>query len=504
MSDNLLAMLVDALGAERNGPFLRVPGRDVVTYGETLERSALFAGVLRDHGAGPGERIAVQVEKSSDAIALYLACLRIGAVYLPLNTAYTGGEVDHFLTDAEPRVFVARPGAHPNLPADMSPCAVLDLGTDDSGTLCTLAGGATAIDDIVDRRGDDVAAMLYTSGTTGRPKGALLTHRNLAANARALFEVWGWQRDDVLLHALPVFHVHGLFVALHCAMLGGSTVEFLPRFDTEAICEAIPRATVMMGVPTFYGRLLSEPSFDRTLCGHMRLFVSGSAPLPENVFGAFERHTGHRVLERYGMTETGILTSNPLDGDRIGGTVGFPLPGVEVRVCDEEDRPLPAGEIGSVQVRGPGVFAGYWRLPEKTAAEFLTDGFFRTGDLGSLDGEGRLTLAGRAGDLIISGGLNVYPKEVELCLDELPDIAESAVVGLPDPDFGEAVTAFVVPANPGGDAPELETIRAALRDRLAGFKQPRRLMIVDQLPRNAMGKVEKARLRRDAGDAPDR
>lgn len=499
MSENLLAVLVDALGPERNGPFLRVPGRDAITYEAILERSALFAGVLRDHGAGPGERVAVQVEKSPDAIALYLACLRIGAVYLPLNTAYTGGELDHFLTDAEPRIFVARPGSHPDLPADIPPCDILDLEVDGSGMLCALARTTSPLDDIIDRRGDDIAAMLYTSGTTGRPKGALLTHRNLETNARALFEVWGWRRDDVLLHALPVFHVHGLFVALHCAMLGGSTVEFLPRFSTEAICEALPRSTVMMGVPTFYGRLLTEPAFDRALCRHMRLFISGSAPLPEGVFRAFEQHTGHRVLERYGMTETGILTSNPLDGERIGGTVGVPLPGVEVRICDEEDRLLGIDEIGAVQVRGPGVFEGYWRQPEKTAAEFLPDRFFRTGDLGSVDGEGRLTLAGRAGDLIITGGLNVYPKEVELCLDGLPDIAESAVVGLPDPDFGEAVTAFVVPANPGGDALELETIRAALRDRLAGFKQPRHLVVVEDLPRNAMGKVEKARLRRNAG-----
>ncbi len=495
MSDNLFETLHTSFAPVLDETFLRPPTERSHSYREIAARSAHLAAALLEAGTIVGDRVAVQVDKSPDAIATYLACLRIGAVYMPLNVAYTADEVGYYLRDATPSVFVGRPQSQAGLgevAREAGVASLLTLGIEGDGSLAQRAESLPPYDDVAPRSNADLAAMLYTSGTTGKPKGAMITHGNLATNARALFETWGWQANDVLLHALPVFHVHGLFVALHCAMLGGSTVEFLPRFDPAAVRAALPRATVLMGVPTFYSRLLAERDFDRAECAHMRLFISGSAPLPETVFRAFAERTGHTVLERYGMTETGILTSNPLSGDRIEGTVGYPLPGVEARVVDEAGAPCAPSTTGSVEVRGPGVFRGYWNNPEKTKAEFRADGFFRTGDLGTRAADGRIALVGRSSDMIISGGYNVYPKEIELSLDEVPGVTESAVVGLPHPDFGEAVAAFIVRETATVTDAE---ISRALEGRLARFKHPKRIFFLDALPRNAMGKIQKAVLR---------
>lgn len=466
--------------------FLEVPGVRAWTYGDVDRLAGQMGEVLRAHGAGRGERVMVQVDKSPLAVALYLAVLRTGAVYVPLNVAYTHEEVKHFVADAAPAVFVAaNESVRAALPGAV---AVLTLSTDDGGTLGQAARSVGELGAPAPGSGDDVVAMLYTSGTTGRSKGAMLTSDNLVSNGVSLHRIWGWENDDVLLHVLPIFHTHGLFVALHCAMLGASRVWFPSRFSVDTVKQLLPETTVMMGVPTYYQRLLADDDFGSEHTTGMRLFTSGSAPLSVTAHRAFAARTGHEILERYGMTETGMITSNPYHGDRIAGTVGYPLPDVEVRVVDDDGRELPPGAPGGVEVRGPNVFAGYWRMPDKTAAELRTDGFFRTGDIGFLDGEGRLTLAGRSSDLIISGGLNVYPKEVELVLDEVAGVAESAVVGVPHPDFGEAVVAFVV-----GMADE-----AMLRDgcrRLAPFKRPKAYVFVDELPRNAMGKVQKQALR---------
>ena len=472
-------------------PCLSVPGREPWSYRLIAERSARFASVLTDRGVTPGDRVVVQVPKSVDGVALYLACIRHGAVYVPLNTAYTTHELDYFVTDSRPSLVVLDPSA-PIPPGSTTP--VMTLGPDPGeGTMAAAATAAEPTDLIADRQPDDLAAMLYTSGTTGRPKGAMLTHRNLATNAIALHRVWRFEPGDVLLHVLPIFHVHGLMVALHTAMLNGSEVIFLPRFDVDATLEHLPRATVMMGVPTHYSRLLADPRFDERITAHMRLFTSGSAPMTAAVHEEFTTRTGHRIIERYGMTETGMITSNPYDGDRIAATVGFALPDVEVRVCGPEGTPLPPGETGVVEVRGPNVFAGYWEQPEKTAREIRADGFFVTGDVGHLDSEGRLTLEGRHGDMIISGGYNVYPREIEQVLDQSEGVAESSVVGLPHPDLGEAVTAFVVAEPQSGAVPD-EVLRDALGG-LARFKHPKQFVLVDELPRNAMGKVQKSVLR---------
>jgi malonyl-CoA/methylmalonyl-CoA synthetase len=481
--EHLHALLFSAAPAD--APFLTVPGGRRWTYGEMADLAGRIGSVLVDGGVTPGDRVMVQTEKSAEAVALYLAAIRIGAVYVPLNTGYTPAEVGFFESDAEPTVFVGDPDS-PHRPS----AAAFTLGADGSGSLVSAAATATPMEP-VPRHGDDPAAMLYTSGTTGRSKGAVLTNRNLASNALALHRAWAFQPGDVLVHMLPIFHVHGLFVALHCAMLNGSEVIFLPRFDPDAVIGELSSATVLMGVPTQYVRLLDNARFDADLCRGMRLFTSGSAPMTEQVHQAFTERTGHRILERYGMTEAGMITSNPYDGERVPGTVGFPLPGVEIRVVDDTGSPVGPGVPGIVQVRGPNVFTGYWKLPEKTAAEFRQGGWFHTGDVGSVDAEGRLTLAGRASDMIISGGLNVYPKEIETVLDDVPGVVESAVVGVPHREFGEAVVAFVVCDG--------EIDEAAVTERLAGlarFKHPKRLVTVDTLPRNAMGKVQKAELRR--------
>ncbi len=455
------------------GVFMELPEGPPVTYGAAAVGSARVAHALRALGVRPGDRVAVQVEKSPAMILLYLACVRTGAALLPMNPAYTDEEVAYLVGDAEPSVLVQDPARARSSALTMEAVAGLAAEQPDD------------FDDVVPQP-DDVAAILYTSGTTGKPKGAMLTHRNLASNAEALHRIWGFRPDDVLLHALPIFHTHGLFVATNCVLANGTGMVFLPRFDTASVLAHLPRCTVFMGVPTFYSRLLAEPAFDAECCRSMRLFISGSAPLLASTHDEFRARTGHAILERYGMTETSMITSNPLDGERRPGTVGFPLPGVEVRVTGED-------EIGGIEVRGPNVFAGYWKRPELTAAEFTPDGFFCTGDMGTFDADGYLHIVGRSRDLIISGGLNVYPKEVEEVLDELPGVVESAVVGVPDPDFGEAVVAVVI-AEPGVSL-DADSLQHEARRRLAAFKVPKRVVVVDALPRNAMGKVEKAKLR---------
>jgi malonyl-CoA/methylmalonyl-CoA synthetase len=481
-------------GAAVDRPFLTLEDGTVWTHAAFADRAARLASVLAARGLGPGDRVAVQVAKHPDALALYAACLRGGHVFLPLNTAYTATELDHFVTDSGAALVVCDAGtqgsAGPAAARAGAPVATLaDLAAE---------AGAALPGPVAPRGPDDLAAILYTSGTTGRSKGAMLTHGNLVANAEALAECWRFTPDDVLIHALPIFHTHGLFVATNVSLVAGSAMIFQSRFDADAVLAAMPGATVLMGVPTFYTRLLDHPGLTAEATRGMRLFVSGSAPMLTETHRAWTARTGHRILERYGMTETNMNTSNPYAGDRRPGTVGLPLPGVELRVTGEGRAPLAPGRTGMVEVRGPNVFPGYWNLPEKTAEELGPDGWFVTGDLGRLSEDGYLSIVGRAKDLIISGGYNVYPKEVEEALDALPGVLESAVVGVPHPDLGEAVLAVVVP-EPGAD-PDPEALLGALGGTLARFKQPRRLQLVEELPRNAMGKVQKKALRERLAD----
>ncbi|HVY00129.1 MAG TPA: malonyl-CoA synthase [Pseudorhodoplanes sp.] len=466
-----------------------------LTYGDMLSRSARLANVLVAHGVKPGDRVAAQVEKTPENMLLYLAALRAGAVYLPLNTAYTPAELDYFIGDAEPALFVcdpARRGALAPIAAKYG-ATIETLDARGEGSLSDAAARAEASFSDVARADDDLAAILYTSGTTGRSKGAMLTHRNLSSNAQVLVDYWRFTEKDVLLHALPIYHTHGLFVAGNTLMLAGGSMIFLPKFDADEVMRLLPRATSMMGVPTFYTRLLKHPGLTREACTHMRLFTSGSAPLLAETHVEFRERTGHAILERYGMTETNMNTSNPYDGDRVAGTVGFPLPGVELRIAGEDGKLLPQGEVGGIEVRGPNVFKGYWRMPDKTRAEFRADGFFITGDVGKIDARGYVHIVGRAKDLIITGGFNVYPKEIESEIDAMPGVAESAVIGCPHPDFGEGVTAVVV-LKPGAALGEKDII-GALEGRLARFKLPKRVIFADELPRNSMGKVQKNVLR---------
>jgi malonyl-CoA/methylmalonyl-CoA synthetase len=464
------------------------------TYAALHAATGRVANVLVEAGVRPDDRIAVQVEKSPMAFVLYLAAIRAGAVFLPLNTAYTPAEVGYFLGDAAPSLVVCDPSALDALGPLAPESTFLTLDADGRGALTdALSQGRDAFDTVA-RSTDNLGAIVYTSGTTGRSKGAMLSHGNLLSNARTLVEAWRFGAGDVLIHALPIYHVHGLFVAINTTLCAGASMIFLPRFDPEEVVGLMGRASVLMGVPTFYTRLLGCPSLTREAASSMRLFVSGSAPLLAETHRDFEARTGQAILERYGMTETGMNTSNPYDGARVPGTVGPPLPGVEVRITDPESGgELTPGEIGMIEVRGPNVFRGYWRLPEKTAAEFRPGGWFVTGDVGESDAAGYVCIVGRGRDLIITGGLNVYPKEVEAEIDALPGVKESAVVGLPHADFGEAVTA-VVALKPGAEAEE-GGILAALSGRLAKFKQPKRVIFVDELPRNAMAKVQKAALR---------
>ena len=459
---NLYELLASRFPADRTRPcFLLADGAEI-SYGDLESTAGRIATLMIAQGVVPGDRVALQVEKCVEAVEIYLATLMAGAVFLPLNAAYTPAEVEYFITDAEPRLFIQ-----------------------DAAAFVAQAQGLALLAQPVARAAADLASIIYTSGTTGRSKGAMLSHGNLAANALALHEAWGFSPDDVLLHALPIFHVHGLFVALHCAFLSGAPMVWLPRYDDAQVVAGLARSTVMMGVPTFYTRLLANPAFTHDVAAHIRLFVCGSAPLLEATFAEFEARTGQRILERYGMSEAVIITSNPLDGDRVPGSVGFPLPGVALRIGGGE-------ETGVIEIKGPSVFGGYWRMPEKTAEEF-TDGWFITGDVGRADPDGRVWISGRAKDLIISGGFNVYPKEVELVIDECPGVTESAVIGVPHPDFGEAVCAVVI-----GKTDEASVI-ARVRQKLAGFKIPKRIFFVDELPRNAMGKVQKNLLRQKYG-----
>ncbi|TIQ98079.1 malonyl-CoA synthase [Mesorhizobium sp.] len=467
-----------------------------ISYADMLARSARFAHALVAAGVLPGDRVAVQVEKTPEALLLYLACLRAGAVFLPLNTAYTLPELDYFFRDAEPRLVVCDPEKVKDVQplAASAGAATLTLGRDGQRTLADRAALQPADFADLERGPDDLAAILYTSGTTGRSKGAMLSHENLASNARVLVDYWRFSGDDVLIHALPIFHTHGLFVATNVILMAGAKMLFERKFDPARVISLLPRATALMGVPTFYVRLLQQQGLTKDAASHMRLFISGSAPLLSETHNAWRERTGHAILERYGMTETNMNTSNPYDGERRAGTVGFPLPGVTLRVADPESgKPLAQGEIGMIEVKGPNVFAGYWRMPEKTKAEFRDDGFFITGDLGLIDTGGYVHIVGRGKDLIISGGYNVYPKEIESEIDALAGVAESAVIGVAHPDFGEGVTAVVV--RKPGSAISAADIADAIAGRLAKYKHPKQVIFVDELPRNTMGKVQKNVLR---------
>ncbi|MES9862103.1 MAG: malonyl-CoA synthase [Candidatus Thiodiazotropha sp. LLP2] len=478
-------------------PFLITPGRPTLFYSELDETAGKFATRLLQLGVKPGDRVMVQVDKSPESVLLYLACLRVGAIYIPLNTAYTPTEISYFMNDAKPQLFVCLPESQKTLLSLAQECDVphiRTLGSDGAGDLLEGLEQLDASAEVVMRENDELAAILYTSGTTGRSKGAMLTHDNLRANAEVLHDYWHWDdKKDVLLHALPVFHVHGLFVALHCALLGASSVHFLAKFNLEQVMERLPDCSVMMGVPTFYTRLLSDSGLTPDLCSRMRLFISGSAPLLAETHREFAERTGFRILERYGMTEAGMITSNPYDGERLAGTVGFPLPGVSVRIANSDGDELPRGETGVLELKGPNVFKGYWQMPEKTAAEFRHDGWFISGDNAIMDREGRISIVGREKDLIISGGYNIYPKEIESEIDTIPGVDESAVVGVPHPDFGESVAAVVV-LDGSRDMSEQDIIEP-LQGRLARFKQPKLVFFVNELPRNTMGKVQKAQLR---------
>ncbi len=485
----------------RTETFLNLPGGEKITYDAFIRQAAQFAGHLTSKGLQPGDRVAVQIEKSPDALAVYAACTQAGLVFLPLNTAYTGDEVTYFVENSGARVLIcdgAKAGALAPVAAACG-AGLETMNSDGSGTFFEGAADFPETFDTVDRDADDLAAFLYTSGTTGRSKGAMLTQNNLLSNSQTLAEEWQFTERDTLLHALPIFHTHGLFVATNITLLAGGSMIFLPKFDLDQMIAALSEATAMMGVPTFYTRLLSDPRFDRDLVRHMRLFVSGSAPLLAETHVQFEERTGHRILERYGMTETNMNTSNPYDGERRAGTVGFPLPGVELKITDSTTgETLPQGEIGEIEVRGPNVFKGYWQMPEKTAEELRADGFFITGDLGRIDEDGYVHIVGRNKDLIISGGYNIYPKEIELLLDEAPGVLESAVIGVPHPDFGETVVGVLVPD--GSVELDLDAIQASIAPSLARFKHPRKLLTLPELPRNTMGKVQKKALRDQYAD----
>lgn len=502
MSHNLFETFARRMQERGDADFITTREGRGYSYTEALAMSARLAGALVGLGVAPGDRVAVQVDKSPETILLYLATLRVGAVYLPLNTGYTGDEIRYFLSDAEPALFVCRPATlteSSGIAAETGCPSVQTLGTEADGSLMEAAEKATPHDAIVERHDSDLAAILYTSGTTGRSKGAMLTHRNLASNAATLMEAWRFSESDRLIHALPIFHTHGLFVACNVTLMAGASMLFLAKFDADVIVEAMSHGTVLMGVPTFYTRLVADPRLTPEVTARMRLFVSGSAPLTAETHQAFEEKTGHAILERYGMTETNMNVSNPYYGTRRAGTVGQPLPGVEIRITDRETgREAADGEIGILQVRGPNVFIGYWRMPEKTREELLDDGFFITGDLAMIDEHGYVQIVGRDKDLVISGGFNVYPKEVEEVIDEYSGVAESAVIGLPHPDLGEGVTAVVVP-QPGARLDEAGVLDH-LEGRLARYKQPKRVFFIDSLPRNTMGKVQKNQLRQQFQD----
>ena len=483
----------------RDTPFLRLHDGQSVSYSAFLGQTSQYANLLVQLGLSPGDRCAVQINKSAEALAVYAACVQAGVVFLPLNTAYTADEVAYFVDNSGAKLLICDTVNAVGLGrvAAAGGAQLETLNGDGSGSFADKAAGTEPEFATVARSAGDLAAFLYTSGTTGRSKGAMLTQGNLLSNAEVLVDEWRFTADDVLLHALPIFHTHGLFVATNITLLAGGQMIFLPKFDLDAMLAAIPHATSMMGVPTFYTRLLADPRFTGDLVDHMRLFVSGSAPLLAETHVQFEQQTGKRILERYGMTETNMNTSNPYDGERRAGTVGFPLPGVELKITDgTTGATLAHGEIGEIEVRGPNVFKGYWQMPEKTAEELREDGFFITGDLGQIDEDGYVHIVGRNKDLIISGGYNIYPKEIELVLDEADGVLESAVIGVPHPDFGETVVGVLVA---DGGTPDLDAIMTRIGESLARFKHPRKLVVVSELPRNTMGKVQKNVLRDQFG-----
>jgi malonyl-CoA/methylmalonyl-CoA synthetase len=495
MNANLFSRLFDSLDDPARLAIETIDGQHI-SYGDLIARAGQMANVLVSSGVKPGDRVAAQTEKSVPGLVLYLAAARAGAVYLPLNTAYTLNELEYFITDAEPSMVVCDPSKAEGIGAIAAKVGakIMTLGADGKGTLTDAAAKAKPEFATVARADDDLAAILYTSGTTGRSKGAMLTHDNLASNSLSLVGYWRFTDKDVLIHALPIYHTHGLFVASNVTLFARASMIFLPKFDPDLIIKLMARATVLMGVPTFYTRLLQSPALTRESTKHMRLFISGSAPLLADTHREWAARTGHAVLERYGMTETNMNTSNPYDGDRVPGAVGHALPGVTLRVTDPETgKELARETIGMIEVKGPNVFKGYWRMPEKTKSEFRDDGFFITGDLGKIDTNGYVHILGRGKDLVISGGFNVYPKEIESEIDAMPGVIESAVIGVPHADFGEGVTAVVV-CDKGAGINEVSVLKA-LDGRLAKFKMPKRVFVVDELPRNAMGKVQKNILR---------
>ena len=503
MNHNLFAALRAAFPKDLDAVAIETDNGLNYSWRDLDRATAMMANLLQHSELPPGSRIAVQVEKSVEAAMLYLATLRAGYVFLPLNTAYQSAEMEYFIGNAEPAVVVCSGknfGWVSKLAFKAGTEYVFTLDDDRTGTLLDRAANCSDQHTIAQSKASDLAAILYTSGTTGRSKGAMLSHGNMLSNAQVLQTYWGWrtpkQGGDVLIHALPLFHVHGLFVALHGALINGSKMIWLGKFDPKKVIEVMPRATVFMGVPTLYVRLLAEPGLTKDVVRNMRLFVAGSAPLLTETFNEWQERTGHTILERYGMSETVMLTSNPYDpkqGERRGGTVGFPLPGVSLRVQGDDGQALPVGEIGGIQVKGPNVFASYWRMPEKTKEEFTADGYFKTGDVGKVDERGYVVIVGRSKDLIISGGYNVYPAEIEGYINELPEVAESALVGVPHPDFGEVGVAVVV-CKPGKTISP-EAVVASLKSRLANFKIPKKCFVVADLPRNTMGKVQKNLLR---------
>ncbi len=466
------------------------------TYSELEAASARMANLMKEIGLSVGDRVSVQVHKSPQVLCLYLACLRSGLVYHPLNIGYKPSELEYFIGNALPSAIVTDPAGLASFESLANAELTANIFTLDEageGSLITASTQYSSEHHVITSKADDLAALLYSSGTTGLPKGIMLSHSNLLRNTEALVDSWAFREDDVLLHALPVFHVHGLFVALGCVFLSGASMRWLDKYDPQKVCENLSACSVLMGVPTYYTRLLDCPAFTAELASKPRLYISGSAPLLEETFMRFEQHSGHRILERYGMTETNMNTSNPLDGERRAGTVGFPLPGVQVRIVDEQGNNLPAGKTGALQVKGDNVFQGYWKMPEKTAEDFTADGFFNTGDEGVIDTDGYVSIVGRAKDMIITGGLNVYPKELELIIDKMQGVQESAVIGVPHSDFGEAVIAVVVIDSSGSFDQQVAT--AILKERVAGFKVPKQIIEVEALPRNTMGKVQKNILR---------
>ena len=499
-NNNLFAALRAAFPKNLDAAAVETDSGLVYSWCDLERATAMMANLLESLKLPAGARVAVQVEKSVEAMVLYLATLRAGYVFLPLNTAYQSAEIEYFVGNAEPAVVVCSSknfGWVSKIAFKAGTQNVFTLDDDRTGSLLERAAHCSDQHTVAVKQADDLAAILYTSGTTGRSKGAMLSHGNMLSNALVLKDYWGWQPGDVLIHALPIFHVHGLFVALHGALINGSKMIWLSKFDPALVLKKLPEATVFMGVPTLYVRLLAEHGLDRHAVRNMRLFVAGSAPLLIETFTEWQARTGHIILERYGMSETAMLTSNPYQpsqgGERRGGTVGFALPGVDLRVHGEDDKPLATGEIGGIQVKGPNIFKGYWRMPEKTAEEFTSDGYFKTGDVGKIDDRGYITIVGRSKDLIISGGYNVYPAEIEGYINDLPGVAESALVGVPHPDFGEVGVAVVVAK--AGATLDSGALLSALKSQLANFKIPKQCFVVEELPRNTMGKVQKNLLR---------